>query len=155
MKKTFFDSVIKAISPFMLGCIPGYSGIHIPSFPPFSPPPPGTQSSYMIRTYENDCQCSYIPHTVCGQVKTCQVSFSYNIYYRACHQGTNGFCITIGKRVVPGKRVYTEQCDESSDDSGPGSDSDSGSSQTCPNVKVKINTFPYKTGTVKLRCNNN
>ena len=28
-------------------------------------------------------------------------------------------------------------------------------SQTCPNVKVKINTFPYKTGTIKLRCNNN
>ena len=28
-------------------------------------------------------------------------------------------------------------------------------SQTCPNVKVKINTLPYKTGTLKLRCNNN
>ena len=28
-------------------------------------------------------------------------------------------------------------------------------SQTCPNVKVKINTLPYKTGTVKLKCNNN
>ena len=26
---------------------------------------------------------------------------------------------------------------------------------SCPNVKVKINAYPYKTGTVKLKCNNN
>ena len=31
----------------------------------------------------------------------------------------------------------------------------SGTSQECPRVKVIINSYPYKTGTVKLRCNIN
>ena len=34
-------------------------------------------------------------------------------------------------------------------------DDDDDSSQQCPRVKVRINTFPYKTGIVKLKCNNN
>ena len=34
-------------------------------------------------------------------------------------------------------------------------DDDDDSSQQCPRVKVRINALPYKTGTVKLKCNNN
>ena len=49
-----------------------------------------------------------------------------------------------------------QKCSRSGfDDSDEDGGGDEGNDPFCPNFKVKINTFPYKTGTVKLRCNNN
>ena len=45
--------------------------------------------------------------------------------------------------------------DDDDDNDDDDDDDDDDSSQQCPRVKVRINTFPYKTGIVKLRCNNN
>ena len=45
--------------------------------------------------------------------------------------------------------------DDENDDDDDDDDNDNNNSQACPNVKVKINAYPYKTGNVKLKCKNN
>ena len=63
----------------------------------------------------------------------------------------------LAQTVSSAKLIYRQQCNKyhpGHPSYNDGND-DSDDRDSCSNVKVKINALPYKTGTVKLRCNNN
>ena len=75
-----------------------------------------------------------------------------------CYNGSDYFWdFPLAQTVSPAKLIYRQQCNKyhpGHPSYNDGND-DSDDSDSCSNVKVKINALPYKTGTVKLRCNNN
>lgn len=63
---------------------------------------------------------------------------------------TNGFsCSHYNPLPQPHYTDYL--CDD--DDGDDNSNDDGDTTNTCPNVKVKIRGLPFQTGTVKLKCN--
>ena len=181
MNNFFVNVLTFSIAPLLSSFQISYSFYPYEGSPfPFHPPkdmhisPSGTHRTDTEVDYTGEYECSFLPHDLCGTIKACEMPFNYVVSHYGCGDGAslawkwvcyNGskyfWDFPLAQTVSPAKLIYRQQCNKyhpghpSYNDDNDNDSSQRNSSHQCFGVKVRINALPYKTGTVKLKCNNN